>query len=146
MRWCHSLGTRLPATTRVGKMTRGIAAVCPARWSQSEQARDALFQDYNLIFHSGRAGFPCQQLKRLFDWLVRKAEGSVVHGDHPARFQIEEGLHGVGGAGVDVAKLWRIVGADRQQRDVGMEAASDFAKAVEVGRVSGVIDRMLAGA
>jgi len=47
---------------------------------------------------------------------------------------------------VDIAELRRVVGADRKERHVGMEAASDFEEAVEVGRVAGVIDGMLAGA
>ena len=77
---------------------------------------------------------------------MRQAEGSVVHGDHPAGFQIEEGLGGVGGTGMHVAELRRIVGADGQQRQFGREAASDFAEAVEVGGVSGVVDGVFAAA
>ena len=60
-------------------------------------------------------------------------------------FEVEEGARGVGGIGVDVAELRRIVGADGKQREFGREAASDFAEAGEVGGVAGVIDGMLAG-
>ena len=52
-----------------------------------------------------------------------------MHGHHPARFKIEEGAHGVGGIGMDVAELRRVIGADRKQREFGSEAASDLGEA-----------------
>src|ERR1700731_404175 len=76
---------------------------------------------------------------------MRKAESAVVHGNHPARFKVEESAHGVGGIGVDVAELRRIVGADGEQSELGGKAASDFAEAGEVRGVAGVIDGVLAG-
>ena len=69
-----------------------------------------------------------------------------MHGDHPAGLQIEKGLGGIGGAGVDVAELRRIVGADGQKREFGRQAASDFAEAGEIGGVSGVVHGVLAAA
>lgn len=69
-----------------------------------------------------------------------------MHRDHPPGIQIEKGPGGVSGAGVDVAELLGIVGADRQERQLRRQAAPDFAKAVEVGGIAGVVDRMLAAA
>ena len=45
-----------------------------------------------------------------------------------------------------VAKLRRIVGADRQQRQFRREAPSNFTEAIEVGGVSGVVNGVLAAA
>ncbi len=45
---------------------------------------------------------------------------------------------------MDVAELRGIVGADREQREFGSEAAADFAEAGEVGGVTGVIHGLLA--
>ena len=75
-----------------------------------------------------------------------EAEGAVVHGDHPARVQVDEGLGGVGGTGVDVAEGGGIVGSDGKESEFGGEAFPDFAEAGEIGGVSGVIDGVLAGA
>src|SRR5208282_3174868 len=112
----------------------------------SEEAGDTFFEHYYFIFHSRGQRFSLQQLQGLFDGLVRQAEGSIMHGHHPARFQIEEGAGGVGGAGMDVAELRRIVGADGEERQFGREAATDFAEAGEVGGVSGVVDGVFAAA
>ncbi len=68
-----------------------------------------------------------------------------MHGNHPAGFQIEECSGGIARAGVNVAEVFRIVGANRQQGHLGREALANFAKAVEVGGISGVIDRMFSG-
>ena len=86
-----------------------------------------------------------QQLQRFVDGFVRKAEGAVVHGNHPAGFEIEEGAHGVGRIGVNVAELRRIVCADGKQRDLRREAAPDFAKARKISSIASMIDGMLAG-
>src|SRR5712671_2596059 len=81
-----------------------------------EKASDAFFQHNDFVFHSGLQRFAFQQLKRLFNGLMGEAEGSVVHGDHPARLEIEEGFGGVGGTGMDVAELRRIVSAYGEER------------------------------
>src|SRR5260370_42683129 len=82
----------------------------------SEESRDAFFQYYHSVFHAGLHRLALQQLERLFDGLMRQAKCSVVHGPHPAGIQIEKGASGVGGTGVDIAKLGGILGADRQPR------------------------------
>src|ERR1700730_7861535 len=82
----------------------------------SEEARDALFQHDDFVFYAGLQRLALQQLERLFNGLMGEAECSVVHRDHPAGLEIEEGFGGVGGTGMYVTKLWRIVGADREQR------------------------------
>src|SRR5580704_8173659 len=79
-----------------------------------EKARHALFQHQHTILDAGCLGFLLQQLQRLVHGFVREFEGSVVHGDHPAGFQIEKGAGGVGGIGVDVAEGRRVVGSDGQ--------------------------------
>src|SRR5216684_5725869 len=110
------------------------------RWRCSEEARDAFFEHDYFVFHAGGQGFALQQLERLFDGLMRQTKRAVMHGDHPAGLQVEEGPGGVGGAGMDVAELRWVVSADGQQREFGREAPSDFAKAGEIGGVSGVIE------
>src|SRR5579864_3749029 len=97
-----------------------------------EESRDAFFEDYDFVFNSGGAGFFIQQLQRFIHRFVREAEGAVVHGDHPARFEIEKGLGGICGIGVHVTELRRIVGAYGEQREFGSEAASDLAEAREI--------------
>src|SRR5580704_19231813 len=68
-----------------------------------------------------------------------------MHWDHPARFEIEEGAGGVSRIGVDIAKLGRIVSADRQQCELRRKPAANLAEAGEISRVAGVINGMLAG-
>ena len=67
-----------------------------------------------------------------------------MHGHHPARFEIKEGLHGIGRIGVDVAELRRIVSSNGQQGEVGREAASDFTEPRKIRSIPGVIHRVLA--
>jgi hypothetical protein len=112
----------------------------------SEEVRDALFEHHHFVLHSGGSRFFLEQLERFFDGLMRQAEGSVVHGDHPAGLQIEKGFGGIGGAGVDVTELLGVVGADREQRDLRRQAASDFAETGEVGSVSGVVEGVFTAA
>src|SRR6266853_4145093 len=112
----------------------------------SEEACDALFQHYHLVLDAGLQRFALQQLEGFFYGLVRQAKCSVMHGDHPAGIQIEKGASGVGGTGVDIAKLRRIVGADGEQREFGRQAASDFAEAGEVRGVSSVVDGVFSAA
>src|ERR1700676_1276131 len=85
----------------------------------SEESRDAFFQYYHFVFHAGLHRLALQQLERLFDGLMRHAKCSVGHGDHPAGIQIEKGASGVGGTRVDIAKLGRVVSANREQREFG---------------------------
>jgi len=64
-----------------------------------------------------------------------------VHGNHDVCLQVQKGPESLFGAGVDGAVAIREVGADGEQGNVGVEAACDLGKAVEVCRVAGVIDR-----
>src|ERR1700687_452286 len=89
----------------------------------SEEAGDAFFEHDHFVFHAGLARRALQQLERLIEGLMRKAKGSVVHGYHPAGLEIEKGLGGVGGIGMDVAALRRSRGAEREQREGGGQAA-----------------------
>src|SRR5580658_5638502 len=134
--------------TRMGKIFQSSGssnAECSLKSLVLEESGYALFHDNYAVFGSGGAGFLVEELQRLIHGFVGEAEGAVVHGDHPARFEIDKGAHGVGGIGVDVAKLRRIVGANGEQGEFGSEAASDFAEAGEVGGVAGVIDGVFAG-
>src|SRR6516164_8756872 len=65
-----------------------------------------------------------------------------MHRYHPTGFQIEKCSRGVRRVRMHVAKLRRIVSANRQQGHLGSQAPSDFTKAGEIGRVPGVIDRV----
>src|ERR1700690_4067095 len=69
-----------------------------------------------------------------------------MHGHHPAGVEIEKGAGSVGGAGVYVAELRRVVSADREERQFRRQPSSDLAKAREIRRVSGVIHGVLAAA
>ena len=109
-----------------------------------EESGHAFFHHYYSVFRSCCFGFLLEQLQWFIHRFVREAEGAVVHGDHPPGLEIEEGAHGVGRIGVDVAELRRIVGADGKQREFGSEAASNLAEAREVGGIAGVIDGVLA--
>lgn len=77
---------------------------------------------------------------------MREAEGSVMHGNHPSRIQIEEGARGVTGAGVNIAELRRIVGANWQERDLRAETSADLAKTGKIRSIAGVINGVLAAA
>ena len=109
-----------------------------------EESSDAFFQYDHSVLDSGGAGFLVEQLQWFFDRFMREAEGSVVHGNHPAGFQIQKSLGRVRRIGVDIAKLFGIVGADWQQGEFGSETASDFAEAGKIGCVAGVINGVLA--
>ncbi len=47
---------------------------------------------------------------------------------------------------MDIAKLLGIISADRQQRQFRRQAASNFAKAIKVGRIASVVNRVFAAA
>lgn len=110
-----------------------------------EEAGDAFFEDKDSVLNSRGAGFLFEELQRLVHRFVREPEGTVMHGHHPAGFEIEKGLSGVGGIGVDVAELRRVVGADGQQSKLRSKTTSDFAEAGEICGIAGVIDRVFAG-
>jgi len=67
-----------------------------------------------------------------------------VHGNHPARFEVDEGSGSVGGIGVYVAKLLGIVGSDGKQREFRRQAAANLTETVKVSRIASVIDGVLA--
>src|SRR5215467_905629 len=75
---------------------------------------------------------------------MRQAERAVMHGNHPARLEIEESFGCIRRIRVHIAELRRIVGSNRKQREFGRKTTSDFAEAGEVRRIACVIDRMLA--
>lgn len=112
----------------------------------SEKAGDAFLEHDDFVFDPGSSRLFIKELERFINGLVGKAECPVVHGDHPTGFEIEKSLHGIGGAGVDIAKLRRIVGTDGEQGQFGRQTAADFMEAFEIGSVAGVIDGVLAGA
>jgi hypothetical protein len=111
----------------------------------SEESRDAFFQDHDAVFDPGGSSFLVEELQRFFHRLMREAERAVVHGNHPARLEIQKRLGGVGGIGVNVAKLRGVVGANGKQSEFRCQAAPDFAEAVEIRGVPRVIHRMSAG-
>src|SRR6202048_3966451 len=123
---CSNLELLWPSTgecttqvLRSGNRLGGLGFAFGSGKPASEEARDALFQHDNLVFHASSQGLALRQLERLFDGLMRQAKCSVMHGDHPAGLEIEKGASGVGGTGVDIAKLGRIVSANREQREFG---------------------------
>ena len=67
---------------------------------------------------TGAGGGVTKSLDGLMHGLVGEAEGSVVHGNHGARTEVEEGLDCVFRAGVHAAEAVWVIGADGQQRDL----------------------------
>ena len=112
----------------------------------SEDAGDAFFEDDDAILDAGGAGFFVEQFEGLVNRFVGQAKRAVVHGYHPTRIEIEKGLHSVGGIGMHVAKLRRIVGSNGKEGKLWREALPNFAETIEVGGVPGVIDRLFTGA
>ncbi len=92
------------------------------------------------VFEVEADGFGGESLEGLVDGFAAEAEGAVVHGDHEAGVEVEEGADGLFGAGVDGAVGVGEVGADGEQGDVGVEARADLVKAGEVGGVAGVVE------
>src|SRR6266849_2053101 len=98
----------------------------------SKNFGDAFFEDQYPFLDPGLSGFLIQQPQRFVHGLVREAEGSVVHRNHPARVQIEKGASGVGGTGMDIAKRRRVVSADGQKRQLRGQAHTDFSETGEI--------------
>src|ERR1700728_415366 len=123
------------------------AADCGGRFKSaatpSEKSGHALFQHHDAVFDPRRPHLLLQQLQRLFHRLVRQPEASIVHRNHPARFQIKKSSRSIGGISMHVAERWRIVGANGKQRQLRRQAPPNLAKACEISRVAGVIHRML---
>ena len=123
---CSNLELLWPSTgectTQVlcsGNRLGGLGVAFRSGKPASEEARDTLFQHDNFVFHASFQGFALQQLEGFFYGLMRQAKCSVMHGDHPAGLEIEKGASGVGGTGVDIAKLGWIVGADGSSASSG---------------------------
>ena len=127
-------------------MFRRFGSVRRAGMRWLEEPCDAFFHDDDLVFDSGGLSFAFQQLERLINRLVRKAERAIVHGHHPTRFEIEEGRDGISRAGVHVAECWRIVGSDGEQGEFGRQTAADLRKAAEICRIAGMVDGVFAAA
>src|ERR1051325_3835340 len=97
-----------------------------------EEASHAFFEHYDFVCDAGGAGFSIEQLQRLVHRFMGQAEAAVMHGNHPASFEVQEGLHSIGGTGVHVAELRRIVGAERKKSEWGKETASISGKTEKV--------------
>src|ERR1039457_5171914 len=109
-----------------------------------KEFRHALFHYANLPLDAAPFRVGLQTLHRFVYRLVRKAKRPVVHRDDPARAQVQERLYGVFRAGVHFAKRIGMISPDGKQRDLRLEALADLAEAIEVRRVTGVKNRMLA--
>src|SRR5581483_663171 len=108
-------------------------------WLLSEDLRLALFQHQHAITYARSSGGNAKALERLIHRLVRETEGPVMHGNHGLCFQIQESLQRVFWAGVDIAIVRRMIGADREQCQFGMQPAPNLPKTMEVRSVTGVI-------
>lgn len=73
---------------------------------------------------------------------MRKAESPIMHGHHPTGVQVKKSPRRVSRVGMDVAERRRVICADREQRQLRGEAASDFAKSREISCVARVVDGM----
>lgn len=91
------------------------------------------------------AGFGEEADGGLVHGFATEAEGAEVHGDHRFGAEVEEGLEGFFGAGVNGAVGVREVSADGKEGDLRGEAEANFAKAREVSGVSGVVDAVAGG-
>ncbi len=84
---------------------------------------------------------------RLAHGFAAQRERAEVHGDEGAcGAEVEEGLQGLFGAGVDGAIAVGEVGTDGQQRDLRLQAMADLFETMEVGGVAGVVDAVAAAA
>src|SRR5215471_3053939 len=75
-----------------------------------------------------------------------QAEGSVVHGDHPAGVQVQEGPGCIGRTRMNVAELWRVIRPDRQKCNFRCEPSTDLLKPRKISGIARVIHRMLSRA
>src|ERR1700677_386098 len=67
-----------------------------------------------------------------------------MHGDHPLRAHIQEGLEGFLRAGVNAAIAVGAVGPNRQQGNVRLPALADLGKAIKIRGVTGMIEGVTA--
>src|ERR1700691_456171 len=113
---------------------QGQAAAVP----KLKETGHAFFEHDYPVFDASCACLLLEQLQRFIHRFVRKPEGSIVHGDHPARVQVKKCSGGVGGIGMHIAKGRRVVSADREQSQFWRKPLPDLAAARKVSRVSRV--------
>src|ERR1700733_1750029 len=76
--------------------------------------------------------------------LLRKPEGSVVHGDHLPCAQVEKCLQRLLGTGMHAAIAIRTIGPDGQQGDLRLQTLADLGEAVKIRGVAGVVQGVTA--
>src|SRR5581483_5242447 len=102
----------------------------------------ALFQNQNSISDSRRRRGFLQQPQWFVHRLLGETKAPVMHGNHPAGVQVEEGASSIGGAGMNIAEGGWIVGANGEKRKLWRKPHPDLTKSRKIGSISGVVDRM----
>src|SRR6202011_5328177 len=82
-----------------------------------------------------------QSLERFFERFVTKTEAAVMHRHESLRFEFIECAHRFFRIHVHFARERRIVGADRQQRDLDVVTFADFPEALEICGVAAMKNR-----
>src|SRR5207248_8177476 len=90
------------------------------------------------IFNAMDASGFAQTLERFFEGLVTQTKTAVMHRHQRFRSEFIERAHRFFRIHVDFARKRRIVGADRQKRDLDIVALADFFESLEISRVAAV--------
>ncbi len=113
-------------------------------WMRRKVHGLAFFEDFYLMGEAEPEGLGLEALDGLVDGFAAEAEGAEVHGHHAGGAYFYKGSQGLFGAGVDGTVGVGKVSADGEEGKLGPEFCADFAEAVEVGGVAGVIHGMAA--
>ncbi len=119
------------------------AAQKKERYASLEDNRPALGHHQHFFLHAvgPRAGE--QPLRRLVHRFVAEAEGAVMHRHQFPRTELEKCAHRFLRIHVHFAFARRVIGADRQERDLDRKSLSDFLKTGKVGAVTAVKNRAI---
>jgi len=106
------------------------------RFSRSQNNRFAFGKDSNPVTNSMRARCREQAGRRFIQRFVAETKTSVMHRHERIRAQLEESLHRFLRIHVHFAPGGRVIGSDREQRDVDIVSLADFLEPFEIGAVA----------
>src|SRR5438045_3916403 len=117
--------------------------ICVHLW-RDKSLKDDRFSfghDEHFILDPVDAGGLTQTLERLFERLITEPKSSVMHRHERSRFEFVECANRFLRIHVHLAGEWRIVGADRQERDLNVVTFADLLESFEVGGVAAMKNR-----
>src|SRR5204863_7151224 len=103
--------------------------------------RLAFRHDQNVVVDAGFARTCQQPGERFVQRLVTETECAVMHRHEFFCAQFQKGLHCFLWIHMHLTPAWRVVGANRQKRDLDVVAFADFLEAGEIGAVAAVKNR-----